>query len=239
MALEDEIKEACDQITQVNQGRAAFYRMISSLFYREVTMEKIAELTQVSWDGLGDEEGDELAEGLRMMTGAIVKADARTRQKLASDYAHTFLAAGNYEERMAVPYESVYTSEDGLLMQEARDDVYRMFCNEHLGVQEGKQEPEDHISFECEFMALLADRLNDALAQRDWHEAKRLASTAFVFHGNHLENWIDDLCDAVDRCAQTKFYLGLSKATRAFVHADADSVAEIAQSVNAMAAACE
>ena len=47
------------------------------------------------------------------------------RQELAVDFAGSILAAGSYEERRATPYESVFTSETGLLMQEARDDVYR------------------------------------------------------------------------------------------------------------------
>ncbi|MBQ3386695.1 MAG: molecular chaperone TorD family protein [Eggerthellaceae bacterium] len=242
MALAEDIAEACEEIITVNEGRASFYRMLSSLFYREVTQEKIGELLAINWNGLyaddNAEGGEDLLEGLRLMTGSLMRADGRTRQALASDYAHTFLAAGTYKESRAVPYESVYTSEDGLLMQDARDDVYRLFCQEHLGTDDSEHEPEDHISFECEFMATMADRLNGALRQRDWSEAVRLASVAFVFHSTHLANWIDDFAAAIEACAQTDFYRGLSKVAQAFIKDDATSLTDISTSVNAMARAC-
>lgn len=236
MAREDEIREAISQITEVNEGRAAFYRMLASLFYRELTLEKIQEIAALSGEAFDDGDDGGLAQGLSMMTRAVARADGRTRQQLAGDYAHTFLAAGNYKERMAVPFESVYTSEDGLLMQDARDDVYHMFCDEHLGLDDSVMEPEDHISFECEFMADMADKTNQALAGCDWGQAVHLAQVACLFHANHLDNWIDDLCHAIEGCAQTDFYKGLAQAAQAFIHADADSLADISSSVSAIAA---
>ena len=242
MALRDELREAAGQIAEVNAGRAAFYRMLSSLYYREVTQEKIGELLGVDWSALfADEEmaegSDGMVEGLRLMTGSLKRADGRTRQELASDYAHTFLAAGTYKEHMAVPYESVYTSEEHLLMQDARDEVYRFFCEEHLGTAKDDREPEDHLSFECEFMATMADRMTDALRADEWDEAARLVDVSVAFRDNHLANWIDDFCDAVAACAQTPFYRGLGQVTRAFVASDGESLTDIAASVHAMATA--
>ena len=70
--------------------------------------------------------GDPLiAEGFEDIRRYLRKCDTGTRQELAVDYAHTFLAAGNYESFAATPYESVFTSETGLLMQDARDEVYK------------------------------------------------------------------------------------------------------------------
>lgn len=172
-----------------------------------------------------------MRDGYYLIKRAVRKPDGKTRQQLACDYAHTFLAAGNYEERMATPYESVFTSEDGLLMQDARDDVYRLYCQEHVGVSVGYTDPEDHVSFEMEFMAALADKCNAALDAGDMAEACRLADVAADFHARHLENWIDDLCDTIDKVADTKFYRGVSKLTRGYVHADAEAVADVADAL--------
>ena len=109
-------------------------------------------------------------------------------------------------------------------MQEARDGVYRAFCAERLGVREYDHEPEDHFSFECEFMAVLARRCNEALAARDWTEALRLGEAAAQFHADHIMNWADDLCASVERVARTTFYQGLAQVTRAHVHAEAEAV---------------
>ena len=53
--------------------------------------------------------------------------DSGTRQELAVDYARVFLCAGMYEQLMAPPYESVYTSEEHLLMQDARDSAVAFY----------------------------------------------------------------------------------------------------------------
>ena len=119
------------------------------------------------------------------------------------DYAHTFLAAGNYESFAATPYESVFTSETGLLMQDARDEVYKMYCAEHVQPNETLHTPEDHVTFEFEFVATLLERTNDALREGEVEKALHYARTAQEFNEKHQLNWIDDLCDAVMDCAQT------------------------------------
>ena len=167
-----------------------------------------------------------IAEGFEDIRRYLRKRDTGTRQELAMDYAHTFLAAGNYESLAATPYESVFTSETGLLMQDARDEVYKMYCAEHVQPSESLHTPEDHVTFEFEFVATLLERTNDALHAGNVEEALHYARTAQEFNEKHQLNWIDDLCDAVMNCAQTRFYRGLSKVTRGWVHLEAAVMAD-------------
>lgn len=51
-------------------------------------------------------------------------------------------------------------------MQEARDDVYRRFCEARVAVDEGLRTPEDHLSFEFEFMAAQAGEQARACMRR-------------------------------------------------------------------------
>ena len=96
------------------------------------------------------------------------------RQELASDYARTFLAADTYDERRATPYESVFTSAEGLLMQDGARRRVPPFLRRGLGRGHCRGvRPEDHLSFEFEFMALMCDKANDALARGDVAEAAR------------------------------------------------------------------
>jgi len=227
-------QETIENIEQVNSARAGFYRTLASLFYRELTASKIEELSGIDFSAF--DCGDELMnEGYALIAHELRRPDGSTRQRLACDYAHTFLAAGNYDDHMATPYESVFTSEDGLLMQEARDDVYRMYCAEHVGLPADNHEPEDHLTFELEFMAVLADRMNEALADGNFGEAHRLAAVSRDFHTRHLESWIDNLCDGIDRVAETRFYRGVSKITRGFVHMDDETIEEIDELLAALA----
>lgn len=210
-----------DEVVSVNEGRAGFYRVLAHYYFKELTDEEIDRLAGQDFAGM--DGGDALvAEGFADMRAYLRKRNTGTRQALAVDYAHTFLAAGNYESFAATPYESVFTSELGLLMQEARDEVFKLYCEEHVQPDESLHTPEDHVSFEFEFMACLIERTNDALRSRDWERALAYARKARSFRHDHLANWMDDLCDAVMDVAETRFYRGLSKVTRGFVRMDAD-----------------
>lgn len=217
--------ELVSQLIEVNAGRAAFYRMLAELYFTELSQEQIDHLAGMDFAGLAGEE-HVIAEGYDDMRRYLRKANTGTRQQLACDYAHTFLAAGNYETFAATPYESVFTSELGLMMQEARDEVYKMYCEQHIQPEASLQMPEDHVSFEFEFLATVVERTNAALLTGDLERAHGLAQTAHVFHREHQLSWIDDLCDAVLDVAETRFYRGVSKVTRGFVHMETEVIAD-------------
>ena len=222
---DQERHELVAELTAVNAARAALYRTLAQLFFTELTQEQIEHLAQQDFSGMS---GDEplIAEGFEDMHRYLRKLNSGTRQQLAADYAHTFLAAGNYKSFAATPFESVFTSETGLLMQEARDEVYKMYCAEHIQPREELHTPEDHLSFEFEFVATLIERTNEALGQGDTAAALSHARCIQEFHGAHQLNWVDDLCDAVADVAQTRFYRGLGKVTRGWVHLETDVIAD-------------
>lgn len=220
-----EREELASQLVEVNRGRASFYRMLAQLYFKELTAEQVKHLAGMDFSGMsGDDET--IAEGYADIRRYLRHANGGTRQELACDYAHTFLAAGNYETFAATPYESVFTSEMGLLMQEARDEVYKTFCSQHIQPDESLHLSEDHISFEFEFVATMLDRINDAILDGAFGHACELAQVVSDFHRDHQLNWIDDLCDSIDDVAQTRFYKGVGKVTRGFVHADTEVIAD-------------
>ena len=199
--------------------------MLGELFFRELTQEQVEHLAGMDFAGM--DGGDELiAQGYDDMRRYLRHVNSGTRQALACDYAHTFLAAGNYETFAATPFESVFTSQLGLMMQEARDDVYKMYCEQGIQPQADLHVPEDHVSFEFEFLATVIERTNAALLTGDFARAQALAETVSDFHRLHQLNWIDDLCDAVLDVAETRFYRGVAKVTRGFVHIETEVVAD-------------
>jgi TorA maturation chaperone TorD len=208
-------------------SRAGIYRMLSYLYYRELTDEQIVQLAATDVDALTGDD-DLFAQGARQVVRYLRRRDSSTRQTLAADYASAILAAGHYKERCATPYESVFTSEEGLLMQDARDDVYRVFCAEHVKEPTGGHVPDDHLSFTLEFMARLCEQTADAFEIGDGAEVARLVGLQRTFCAEHLANWIDDYCDVLDGCAQTPFYQGVSKMTRGFVHMETRTIEQIA-----------
>ncbi len=224
------------ELIEVNAGRAAYYRMLAELLWKELSQEQIDHLASLDLKSLAAGD-DGLAAGYGDMDRYLRRRNTGTRQELAVDYAHTFLAAGNYESFAATPFESVFTSEMGLLMQDARDEVYKSFCAEHIQPDEELHTPEDHLSFEFEFMATLLERTNAACLSGDFERACALSQKAAEFHENHQLNWIDDFCDAVDDVAETRFYRGVSQVIRSFVHMETEVIADMAEAVGELASA--
>lgn len=213
-------------LRELTRMRACIYRMLASLYFKELSAEQVAFVAEQDFTGW-EELDPHVAEGIRDMARALRHVHSGTREDLAIDYAHIFLGAGSTKhEKRAIPFESVYTSPSGLLMQDARDDVYRCMLEEHLAPDERLHIPEDHISFELEFMADLCDLLNAAIEAGKEDEASRLSRVQHDFHSDHLLVWIDDFCDATQRCCRTVFYGGVSKITLGFVHLDVELIAE-------------
>lgn len=223
-------------VIQANESRASIYRMLASLYFKELTddqIDHIAALDFSTFEGL-----DELfAEGCHDIERSLRHRHSATRQLLAVDYAGAILGAGVHEERRATPYESVFTSDEGLMMQDARDDVYRAMLQAQLEVNPNLHVPEDHLSFMFEYLAVMAERCNDALKTGFVEEALANLKDEQAFHRDHLMNWIDEYCDCLEGCAETRFYRGVAKMTRSFVHLDETLLADLVDAVSEMAEA--
>lgn len=220
------------EVHELMELRESVYRLFSALYFKELTDEQIRFLHDADLDF--SELGPVMAEGAKNVKRAVRRVNSGTREDLAVDYAHTFLGAGTTKgESRACPYESVFTSRDGLIMQEARDDVYRYMLNEHLEPDTNLRIPDDHLAFVFEFMANLCKRFNEALEADDIPEARRLLNVQRDFFEKHIYSWISRFCDAVEACCRTSFYRGVSQMTRGFVAVDHDMLAEMDASVPA------
>lgn len=233
-AMENELTEAEEQLTTADlpalmETRESIYRLFSSLYFKELTVEQIRFLHDADLDGF-ESIDPTMAEGAKCIKRAVRRINSGTREDLAVDYAHTFLGAGTTKgEHRACPYESVFTSRDGLIMQEARDDVYRYMLAEHLAPNAELRIPDDHIAFVFEFMANLCVRFNEAMEQGDAKEARRVFGVQHEFFEKHIYSWIGQLCDAIEACCRTSFYRGVSQMTRGFVAADHNLLADMAE----------
>lgn len=212
------------ELMEDSAERASFYGFLSSLYLLELSAEQVERFRALDFsvykgfDALMDA-------GFADMERYFASSEGKdVRQELASDYAHSILGVTADERRMAMPYESLFTSKGGLLMQEARDDIYRLYCQEHLGTPEGKDIPEDHLGLMFEFMVHLCERYNAALAAGAIDEAQRILACQQEVAGNHLANWIEDYCATLEDVARTDFYRGLAKVTQGWVMLDISTI---------------
>ncbi len=218
--------DTIESIVELARTRESIYRMFSSLYFKELTDEQIRFFASEGLPMLEGLEGP-VGDGARVARKSIRRVTSATREDLAVDYAHTFLAAGSTKgEERACPYESVFTSRTGLMMQEERDAVYKYMLDEHLEPNVNLHVPEDHLSFEFDFMADLCDRMVCALQEGNLEEARRLFAVQRAFHREHQLNWVDKFCDTVKRCCRTDFYRGVADITSGFVRMENELLAE-------------
>lgn len=112
-------------------------------------------------------------------------------------------------EPIAVPWESVYRSQNGLLFGAATVQVraaYRRFDLEapKLGV-----EPDDHISLELGFCRELLVRGLSVSDRGDAAEASHCFEAHEDFCRKHLRRWAPELFERMTNGADTHFYRGI------------------------------
>ena len=211
----DEFSEACQQ-------RASMYRVLSSVYFKEVTDEFIKRIEALP---LPDEQdAPELLGAMRELKRYLLHKGPDPRTELAVDYAHVFLAAGVYEGDAACPCESNGVDVDHEL---------------HL--------PEDHLAFELEFLAIMSDRVAEMLAPDASGPEGALAGgellktlesnivTQRTFVGDHLLNWLPKLEEKVVELSAQGFYPAMMHLTQAYVACDAALLDEMIGVVRAQA----
>lgn len=209
-------------------NRVYMYRLLGRIYKEEVDQELFDQLSILRFSEC--DEG-ELSEGYRQFEAYFQQNNLDPLSDLAVDYARVFLGAGIFEGTVADPYESVYTSRERLIMQDARDKVLAMYREFGLDKDEKLNIPEDHISLEFEFMVYLCQACKEALHQEDYEKAEVLIQTQSQFLQQHLLNWTSAFCDDILKCAQTEFYKAVAKLTRGYLHLEEEMLQYLATSV--------
>lgn len=202
----------------LTDNRRNLYGLLARLYRTEVDNEFWTQLANL---GFPSECGEgELAEGYGMLAAFIRQAGLDPLIDLAVDFARVFLGAGISEGIIAYPYESVYTSRERLIMQEARDHVLAAYRARGLDKRGTLELPEDHISLELEFVAHLCRDTADAVAVNDWPAVSAHLGEQKKFLKNHLLNWVPAFCADIGKCAATDFYRALAKITNGYLRLD-------------------
>jgi TorA maturation chaperone TorD len=215
-----------EQIKEVLASRASFYRMLASLYFNTLTSEQIESLANTDLSPYA-EVNEDFADGINDITRYLRKRNTGTRDELATDFTGTFVGTKAYEGKVAVPYESVFTSDEGLLYQESYHQVFHEFKREAVKRAEGVDWPDDHLSFMCEFMAILSDRIARALDEGDSETARHELEVSSDFLDKHMLSWFEDFAALADKLIETRFYRGVIKITRGFFKLDRETLDDL------------
>ncbi|RYH07086.1 molecular chaperone [Tropicimonas sp. IMCC6043] len=186
--------------------RPSLYLWLSRVMKSEQTPDTLA--------GYQSEEGrevmlelaavPELSEGITEM---IAVADGwtdldRTARDLAVVYARLFLGAGDRSQQVPV-YESAFTSEKGLICQQATVEIERLLRDHGLNT-DGWREPADHIAVELEFLAWLAGKAGETKDPGAEAGQRELLS-------RHLLLWGPDFCALCIKRDTSGFYAAAAR----------------------------
>ncbi len=173
--------------SELAEKRASIYWWFSTMLIRELNDEQTATLTSESGmqflDALSMEgmaaEVDAVNSGLRQLN-----LNGDIRLELAADFAQTFLRDNKHS---ALPYASIYLSQDGLLYQTAQKRMADILQKEGLAVDKGMGEPADHIAVQLDYLGNLVLRGIKASDETDYREGleKQLA-----FINSQVMNWL-------------------------------------------------
>lgn len=207
-----------DELIQINEQRAATYSLLSRLFRVEIDEEVLKQLRSMRFPAAtGNSDVDE---GYLRIARYLSNTWENSVTDLAVDYVRTFIGHGVDAFSAAYPFESVYTSEKRLLMQDARDEVLAIYRAAGLDKKDSWKEGEDHLALELEFEQVLANRTTEALERGDEDEAAALLTTQQNFLNDHLISWVPMMTADMKRFAQTDLYQGLAYLTDGFLETD-------------------
>jgi anaerobic sulfite reductase subunit A len=208
------------------ENRENLYRLLARLYRAEVDPVFLDGLAAMSFPVA--ENDDDMAVGARLLEGWLRQPQSDPLTTLAVDYARIFLGAGIASGAVAYPYESVYTSPERLVMQDARDKVVAAYRTSGLDKSDALSVPEDHIALEMEFMAHLCAETRHALAAAESERVASALTRQSEFLARHLANWVPAFCADVAVCADTDFYKGVAKLTAGYLRMDEAILADLA-----------
>ncbi|MFC2056741.1 molecular chaperone [Chloroflexota bacterium] len=216
------------ELEKLISNRGSTYGFLARIYRVEVDQELLEQMARMSLPV--EVDLPEISEGYRILKSFLEHPTGGTLTDLAVDYARIFLAPGA-RGNAAYPYESVYTSPDRLVMQDARDQVVKLYREEGLGRAEEFNEPEDHIAFELEFMSYLCQKTTEALKDGDKGGASGYLKKQKNFLEEHLTCWVLAFCDDVQRLARGDFYKAVAKITIGYLNMEQDLIGKLVDEI--------
>ncbi len=214
-----------EDLIKINEQRERTYAMLARIYRKEIDQAYLDELRAINFPvETGDDRSDE---GNHLIARFMSNLNDESVDDLARDFVRCFIGQGMSSFETGYPYESVYTSEKRLLLQEARDEVLAVYRSEGLDKNEDWVETEDHLAAELEFMQILVSRTVKALKDNDEDRAVELLTKQRDFLADHLNAWVPMLVMDMRKFAQTDFYQGAALLTEGFLQIDQDSLEDL------------
>jgi TorA maturation chaperone TorD len=220
--LSDELRA---ELSGLCESRADVYGLLSRLYCREADETLLSDLRNTSFPARTG--NDRVDTGYRKLALYLSGNPDNALMELAVDYVNVFFGNGNLTYSAAYPFESVYTSEKRLMMQEARDEVLEAYRRADMEIDRSWKDPADHIALELLYMQRQSEHAKEALDNKEDERALELFAQQRDFFVNHLAAWTPMMTADMKRIAKTEFYQGLAYLTEGFLRVDRSFLASV------------
>ena len=209
-----------DELTQLCQTRSEIYWWLSTTLATELTEQQLNQYqsTEIQSFLQGLAASPQLTPAVDKLISALAAANLRNNAhlELSADFAQVFL--GN-NKSSALPYESVFTSRDGHLMQQAYTQMTALLQQHNINISEKYSEPADHIAIQLDFMGNLVLKTLESESEA---EIRASFAVQHDFLQTHLLNWLADFELKVKDCDKFGFYAAVVELLLAFCQLDSD-----------------
>jgi TorA maturation chaperone TorD len=183
-------------------ARAELYGLLALLYYAPPTAELLTQLRVAAT------EAPAAGAFLEAPWGALVGvARDLTDPEIQAEYEALF---GGMSKPEIYLYGSHYLS--GFLNEKPLARLRTALAQLGLSRDDQMSETEDHLAYLCEVMRYLVAGDDAAVAN---------LSQQSEFFAEHLQPWVYQLCDALQKHTQARFYKALAELTRAFFAVEA------------------
>ena len=180
----------------------ALHQPPSDDFLQQLTSEELLHHWPVESDGQA------LINALTLMNRFLAAREGHKVAQIKEDFNALFIGP---HELKAVPWSSVYLTEEQLVMTEPAMAVRSFYRHYGVEIHTGEHEPDDHIGLQFAFMAHLIGRALDAVEQDQAYEPWVEAIGEFLTH--HVLTWSGRFLEVMETGAETDFYKGLAQLT--------------------------
>ncbi len=222
MPNDETVQLSMTDVQQILQNRAAFYRMLSSLYYKPLSEEQVEAMASSNLIEYGEGEGL-MREGINDMARYLRRRNSGTRRQLAVDFTMSFGGMGNVNEKNALPLRSLYMPEsEHAFFAEGYRDAFAAYKQSCVKKAEGADYPEDHLMFMFQFMGLLSERAEELLLKGDRVGTLTDLKAARQFLEEQIVSWFPAFSQRAEVFMATAFYKGILKMTQGYIEDDMD-----------------
>jgi TorA maturation chaperone TorD len=211
------------------ETRVFVYDVLRRTFLEEPTQEMLAVIMDNKFTETFPftEENEEIREGIGQIASFLQKHDLRSEDEynnLHWDYTRMFIGP----DKLPAPlWESSYLNKDRLLFQEQTLEVRQAYLKYQFLPKHFKQEADDHLGLELDFMYQLSELSLNYLQQQNFAKFREVLEDQKMFLRGHLLKWVPELIQKISASANLDFYPGMAKILNGYLTIDLEALEEL------------